>query len=140
MTSDEIARFVNLVRVYSREDVLTRPSPVPAQDGVYGWGFRKLPPVVLADACRQHQGLRLRYAGSSPNRPPRKRRPPSKQTLRDRIRDHYTANAQGSTLRNALGCVVCDRVASHLRSVGSRTRMTLVVGEQGLSAWMAEND
>jgi hypothetical protein len=48
MTSDEIARFVNPVRLYSCEDVLARPSPVPAQDGVYGWWFRELPPLVAA--------------------------------------------------------------------------------------------
>jgi hypothetical protein len=33
--SDEIAGFVNPARVFSRDDVLARPSQVPAQDGVY---------------------------------------------------------------------------------------------------------
>src|SRR5215471_1664578 len=99
MTSDELAGFVDPVRVYSCEDVLTRPSPVPAQDGAYGWWFRKLPPLVGADGCCQHQGLWLLYAGISPNRPPQNGRPPSKQTLRDRIKYHYTDNAEGSTLR-----------------------------------------
>jgi len=118
MTSDEIAGFVDPVRVYSCEDVLTRPSPVPAQDGVYGWWFRKLPPLVMADGCRQHQGLRLLYAGISPNRPPRNGRSPSRQTLRDRIKYHYTGNAEGSTLRKTLGCLLADDLGIELRRVG----------------------
>jgi hypothetical protein len=139
VTSDEIARFVDPVRVYSCEDVLTRPSPVPAQDGVYGWWFRKLPPLVVADGCRQHQGLRLLYAGISPNRPPQGGRPPSKQTLRDRIKYHCTGNAEGSTLRKTLGCLLAEDLGIQLRRVGSGNRMTFVEGEQALSAWMAEN-
>jgi len=48
----ELTRFVDPSRVYSCEEVLARPSPVPAQDGVYGWWFRKLPPLGGAERCR----------------------------------------------------------------------------------------
>jgi len=51
MTSDEIARFVDPTRVYSCEDVLARPSPVPARAGVYGWWFRQARPFVVAKAA-----------------------------------------------------------------------------------------
>jgi len=139
MTSDEIARFVDPARVYSCEDVLARPSPVPAQDGVYGWWFRELPTHVVADGCCQHQSLRLLYAGISPNRPPQNGRSPSKQTLQKRIKYHYTGNAKGSTLRKTLGCLLADQLGIQLRRVGSGNRMTFVEGEQALSAWMAEN-
>jgi len=139
MTSDELAGFVDPVRVYSCEDVLARPSPVPAQDGAYGWWFRKLPPLVGANGCCQHRGLWLLYAGISPNRPPQNGRPPSKQTLRDRIKHHYTGNAEGSTLRKTLGCLLADDLVIQLRRVGSGNRMTFVEGEQALSAWMANN-
>src|SRR5215467_2701817 len=139
MTSDEIVMFVNPERLYSRDDVLARPSPVPVQEGVYGWWFRKLPPLVVADRCRQHQDMRLLYAGISPNRPPQNGRAPSKQDLRDRIRYHYTGNAEGSTLRKTLGCLLADELGIELRQVGSGNRLTFVEGEQALSAWMAEN-
>jgi integrase len=43
--------------------VLARPSPVPAQDGVYGWWFHQVPPLVVADGCRKHEALRLLYVG-----------------------------------------------------------------------------
>jgi len=139
MTADEIVRFVNPARIYSCEEVLARPSPVPAQDGVYGWWFRKLPPLVVADACRLHQGLRLLYVGISPKRPPQNGRAPSKQSLRDRITYHYTGNAEGSTLRKTLGCLLADELGIQLRRVGSGNRMSFAEGEQALSAWMAEN-
>src|SRR5215469_10208034 len=139
MTSDEIAGFADPVRVDSCSDVLSRPSPVPAQDGVYGWWFRKLPPLVVAERCRQHQGMRLLYAGISPNRPPQNGRAPSKQDLRDRIKYHYTGNAEGSTLRKTLGCLLAHELGIQLRRVGSGNRLTFVEGEQALSAWMAEN-
>ena len=139
MTSDQIAEFVSPVRMYSCEEVLAQPSPVPAQDGVYGWWFRTLPPLVVADACRPHQGLRLLYAGISPTRPLKNGRAPSKQDLRGRIRYHYTGNAEGSTLRKTLGCLLAGELGIQLRRVGSGSRMTFVEGEQALSAWMAEN-
>src|SRR5215471_2215505 len=139
MTSDQIAEFVSPVRMYSREEVLAQPSPVPAQDGVYGWWFRKLPPLVAADACRLHQGLRLLYAGISPKRPPQDGRTPSKQNLRGRVRYHYMGNAEGSTLRKTLGCLLAEELGIQLRRVGSGRRKTFADGEQLLSAWMSQN-
>src|SRR5215469_9061780 len=139
MTADEIVRFVNPIRMYSCEEVLAQPSPVPAQDGVYGWWFRELPPLVVADACRLRQGLRLLYVGISPKRPPQNGRIPSKQNLRDRITYHYTGNAEGSTLRKTLGCLLADELGIQLRRVGSGNRMSFAEGEQALSAWMAKN-
>jgi hypothetical protein len=62
----------------------------------------QLPPLVVAEDCCQHQGLKLLYAGISPNRPPQNGRLPSKQHLRARIKYHYTGNAEGSTLRKTL--------------------------------------
>ena len=44
----EISGFLNPRRVYSRQEILARPSPVPAAGGVYGWWFGCLPPPVDA--------------------------------------------------------------------------------------------
>lgn len=139
MAGEEIARFVNPARMFSRQDVLARPSPVPARDGVYGWWFRRLPPLVATGGCCRHQNLTLLYAGISPDRPPRNGRPASKQSLQDRIRYHYTGNAEGSTLRKTLGCLLAGELGIQLRQVGSGKRMTFAEGEQALSVWMAEN-
>lgn len=139
MTLDEIAGFVNPVRLLCGEDVLAQPSPVPAQGGVYGWWFAQLPPLVAANGCCQHGGLRLLYAGISPKAPPKNGRVPSQQNLRERIKYHYTGNAEGSTLRKTLGCLLSAELGIQLRRVGSGRRMTFVQGEQALSAWMNEN-
>jgi hypothetical protein len=139
VVSNQIGAFVHPARMFSRDDVLSRPSPVPSQDGVYGWWFRRLPPLVVASRCCRHQDLRLLYAGISPDRPPRNGRSASRQSLRSRIQYHYTGNAEGSTLRKTLGCLLAEELGIELRRVGSGTRMTFVEGEHALSAWMAEN-
>jgi hypothetical protein len=137
--SAEISAFVNQRRVYSRQQVLARPSPVPAAGGVYGWWFRRLPPLVDARDCRRHGDLVLLYAGISPRRPPRNGSPSSQQTLRQRLRTHYAGNAEGSTLRTTLGCLLAGELSIQLRRVGSGTRKTFAAGEQVLSAWMSDN-
>ena len=137
--SAEISAFLNPQRVYSRQEVLARPSPVPAAGGVYGWWFRCLPPLVDARDCHPHGDLRLLYAGISPRQPPRDGRPSSQQTLRQRLRMHYAGNAEGSTLRKTLGCLLSGELGIQLRRVGSGTRKTFAEGEQVLSAWMADN-
>jgi hypothetical protein len=118
MATDEIGLFVRPARVFSRTEVLSRPSPVPSEGGVYGWWFRRLPPLVVAPNCGQ---------------------PSSKQSLLERIRYHYTGNAEGSTLRKTLGCLLAGELGIELRRVGSGKRMTFVGGEHALSAWMGEN-
>lgn len=139
MVTDAIGMFVDPARVFSRQEVLTNPSPVPAEDGVYGWWFRQLPPLVGASGCCQHQDLMLLYAGISPDQPPANSRGRSMQNIQKRIKYHYTGNAEGSTLRKTLGCLLADELGIQLRRVGAGNRMTFAEGEQALSAWMAEN-
>ncbi|MBM7808307.1 hypothetical protein JOD57_004144 [Geodermatophilus bullaregiensis] len=136
---DAVARFLAPDRVWRREDVLRRPCPIPAVPGVYGWWFDQPPALIDSSNCQTWQGLTLLYTGISPKRPPVNGRPPSKGQLRQRIRTHYSGNAEGSTLRKTLGCLLADELGIQLRRVGSGRRRTLVAGEQVLSAWMAEH-
>ena len=136
---EEASDFLNPERLYSRQEVLARPSPVPAAGGVYGWWFRRLPPQVDGGGYRDHDGLTLLYVGISPRRPPGNGRAPSRQSMRKRLETHYAGNAEGSTLRKTLGCLLADELGIQLRRVGSGRRRTFVAGEQVLSAWMAEN-
>ena len=119
--------------------VLDRPSPVPAASGVYAWFFRGVPPGVPVDCCLIRDGMPLLYVGISPKAPPTNGAPVSQQTLRSRVRYHYRGNAEGSTLRLTLGCLLADVLGIELRRVGSGTRMTFGTGEAALSAWMAAN-
>jgi hypothetical protein len=109
---------------------------VPLLAGVYGWWFDRLPADIDTSGCREYEGYTLLYTGISPRKPPSNGRPLSRQALRSRILTHYTGNAEGSTLRKTLGCLLTDELGIQLRRVGSGTRLTFVTGEQALSAWM----
>jgi hypothetical protein len=64
----------------------------------------------------------------------RQRPAASQQTLRQRIRYHYTGNAAGSTLPLTLGCLLAERLGIQLRRMGSGRRLTFAAGEGKLSA------
>ena len=63
----------------------------------------------------------------------------SSSTLRQRVTYHYRGNAEGSTLRLTLGCLLSDRLGIELRRVGTGKRRTFSNGEQALSEWMQAN-
>jgi hypothetical protein len=117
-------------RTYSRREILARPSPVPDVPGIYGWYFRALPGDIEASRCIEVQGRRLLYVGIAPRAPGH-----SKATLRSRLRNHYRGNAEGSTLRLTLGCLL----GLELRRVGGGTVMTFGPSEMDLSSWMGDN-
>lgn len=81
----------------------------------------------------------LLYIGISPSAPPSNGKLPSKQSLYDRIRHHMQGNAEGSTLRLSLGCILSEQLGIQLRRVGSGKRFTFAAGEPRLSAWLEEN-
>ncbi|GAA3479141.1 GIY-YIG nuclease family protein [Streptomyces yanii] len=113
-------------RLWSAQEVLMRPSPVPAAAGVYGWHFKEAPHADLAVGSLLYVGIAPRHMANRT----------STQNLRKRVRYHYRGNAAGSTLRLTLGCLL----GLELRRVGSGKRMTFGrAGEAALSQWMAEN-
>jgi hypothetical protein len=136
---DLLDGLVRPARLWSLAEVLARPSPVPGRPGVYGWYFKELPLPIDIGQCVTWHGCTLLYGGIAPKAPPANGRPASRQSLRHRIRYHYTGNAAGSTLRLALGCLLAERLGIQLRRVGSGQRLTFAAGEARLSAWMADN-
>jgi hypothetical protein len=140
MSADPLELLINPTRLLSRDEVLSRENPVPAAPGIYGWYFRESPhPEIEAGGCASRDGMPLLYVGIAPKAPPALGTP-SRQTLRSRVRYHYGGNAEGSTLRLTLGCLLAERIGVSLRRVGSGTRLTFTnAGEQKLSDWMAEN-
>jgi hypothetical protein len=128
--SAEVSGFLSPARVFSRDEVLSRPSAVPAASGVYGWWFRGLPALIDTAECRKHGGLALLYVGISPRRPPASGQAASRQDVRHRLWMHYAGNAEGSTLRKTLGCLLAGQLGIQLRRVGSGRRKTFADGEQ----------
>jgi len=138
--SDAVAEsLLEPLALVSRSEALARHSAVPAVPGIYGWYFTEVPPGVPTQGCHSVDDAWLLYVGISPKAPPANGRAASRQNLRTRVRYHYRGNAEGSTLRLTLGCLLAARLGIELRRVGSRTRMTFGAGEQLLSAWMGEH-
>jgi hypothetical protein len=135
---DEVANYL-ATNIHTRAEVLARPSPVPREPGVYGWWFGELPADINVANCKARDGLVLLYAGISPKEPPKNGRGPSKESLQSRIRTHYTGNAEGSTLRRTLGCLLAERLQIELRRYGSGKRLHFGLGEGVLSRWMDTN-
>jgi hypothetical protein len=125
--------------MFSRSNVISSPCPIPAAPGVYGWWFDRVPAGVPVEGCLVRGDRTLLYVGISPKVPPLNGRPPSKQTVKTRVRYHYTGNAEGSTLRLTLGVLLAEELGIELRRVGSGTRHTFSTGEQRLSEWMGEH-
>ena len=126
-------------KLWTRAEVLRKPCPVPREGGVYGWYFDSVPLGIEVENYRTVGKASLLYIGISPKAPPKNGAKPSKQTMRERIRYHYQGNAEGSTLRLSLGCLLSEELDIELRRVGSGKRMTFVEGEEALSQWMANN-
>jgi hypothetical protein len=122
----------------SEEIVGARPSPVPAAPGVYAWYFRQTPGAIDIGGCHIFNGMPMLYVGIAPKAPYADGRR-SKTTLRQRMTYHYNGNAEGSTLRLTLGCLLAEQLGIELRRVGSGKRRTFSAGEALLTSWMAEN-
>ncbi|MEI7657777.1 MAG: hypothetical protein WCK33_06890 [Phycisphaerae bacterium] len=110
----------------------------PSAAGCYAWWFRESPGATPIGQAVTRHGLVLLYVGISPRSRPSDVKP-SKQHLRSRIRYHYRGNAEGSTLRLSLGCLLSEQLGIHLRRVGSGSRLTFNAGEPVLSNWMRQN-
>ena len=123
--------------LYSRSEVLSKPSPVPAVSGIYAWYFCEMPGITPTEGCLVSGTKTLLYVGNSPDKSVK---PNSTQNLRKRITYHYRGNAESSTLRRTLGALLAPRSGFPLRRVGSGKRMTLThAGEKWLDSWMDQN-
>jgi hypothetical protein len=127
-------------RLYTAADIGSRPCPVPARPGVYAFYFDQPPPGIITEGCNRAHQHALLYVGIAPKSPPLNGRAPSKSHLKQRLRTHYFGNAEGSTLRRTLGCLLSAQLGIQLRRVGSGGRYTFTnPGEQLLDDWMGQH-
>ena len=106
---DIIQTITHPQKLWSRAEVLSSPCPVPKKPGIYAWYFKEIPPQVPVHGCHTFQGLTLLYVGISPSGEN------SNRNLAKRIKEHYRANAYGSTLRKSLGCLLSETLDIHLQ-------------------------
>ena len=79
------------------------------------------------EGCVTRDEFTLLYVGISPGRRA------STQNLRRRVRYHFRGNAEGSTLRLTLGCLLESVLNTRLRRVGSGKRLTFGEAEERLT-------
>jgi len=125
-------------KLWAAPDLMSSFASIPKAGGLYGWFFRGLPGVPL-EGTAELDGLRLLYVGISPRKPSAAGRT-SAYTLYNRLSNHFRGNAEGSTLRLTLGCLLTDELKIELRRVRSgKTRTFGPDGEARLSAWIRNN-
>jgi hypothetical protein len=89
-----------------------------------------VPLGVPTKGCHHTLNHKLLYVGIAPKQTCRATTKLSVRTLRDRLDDHFRGNAEGSTLRLTLGCLLSDLLGIQLRRVDSGRRFTFTnVGE-----------
>ena len=109
----------------------------PARPGTYAWYFEAAAvprSVPIAHAHRFRDDWVLLYVGIAPQRPAAGK-PPSRKTLRSRLRYHFRGNARGSTLRLSLGSLLAEVLG--LQAVRADKGLTFGATEQTLSGWLA---
>lgn len=100
--------------------------PPPQAPGIYGWYFDRMPPKVPRKNCVCIDGWRLLYIGIT------------ETDLHSRIlSQHFKGNAEGSTLRLKVGCLLAKKLRLNLQKNGKR--FTFGNGETELSRWIAKH-
>ncbi len=127
---DNYNALLKPAKLWQHEEVIS--GAAPKSSGVYAWYFQNIPAIVPTTNCTMCEGLPLLYIGTAP------KTSVSKDTLHKRLRNHYSSNAYGSTLRLSLGCLLSNELGIQLRRVGE-SRMTFAQGEKRLSEWLAAN-
>src|SRR5262245_16240682 len=131
-SSNYQAHFLG-AQLHAWSDLQADSQRPPRAPGVYGWYFRTAPSAVPCQGCVTRDGFTLLYVGISPGRSV------GAENLRSRIRYHFGGNAEGSTLRLTLGCLLEPVLATVIRRVGSGKRLTFGSAEGRLTEWIAEN-
>lgn len=99
MTADGV---LNPQRLWRRSEVVdVRPSPVPRAAGLYAWYFRQVPGGVDTANCHVIDRMPMLYVGMAPKKSYVDGRC-SETTLHQRVRYHYTGNAEGYAGRSLL--------------------------------------
>lgn len=137
-SNDAIISLLRPNRLWNAAEIVNDFAHVPKAAGVYAWYFDEVPPGVPTSGCHTSpDGQALLYVGIAPKETKTTTKP-STRTLRDRLRDHLVGNAEGSTVRLTLGCLLAEQLGIQLRRVGSGKRHTFTnPGEIVLDGWLA---
>jgi hypothetical protein len=128
----ELEKLLRPSRLLSRAEFLSDPCPVPRTQGIYAWYFDEVPSLIDATGCHTFEGYTLLYVGIGPS----KKAKDDSRNLHARLKEHFALNAEGSTLRLTLGCLLSEQLGIQLQRVGPKRLTFTNLGEQKLDAWM----
>jgi len=110
---------------------------VPKQSGIYAWYFRDIPHNIPIEGCRHYEwqsyDYTLLYVGIAPKEPAKSGK--QGRTLQERIKQHINGNAESSTLRFSLGCLLWEQLGIHL----CRVKPKRFSDEKALTDWICRN-
>ncbi len=135
--SESIQQIVKPRRLWTAVELLAVACPIPKQSGIYGMYFQTVPLNVPTSGCNRFCNATLLYVGISPEKPAAGKQA-STHTLFDRIRFHLRGNAERSTFRFSVGCLVRDLISIQL-CCSEKSRTWGSTGERALSEWIAAN-
>jgi len=138
-----ITKLTNPTKLWSRKEILQKPSPIPTDNGIYAWYFKEIPNLKLfrkyfnidkssfIEDTIKFDNYQLLYIGISPSSPK------SNNNIRNRIRSHMNSNASASTLRLTLGCLLSNELNIQLKQI--RKRFYFGEEESIISNWLEKN-
>ena len=65
----KLKRLTKPAKLYSRQDVFSKPCPVPKERGVYAWFFTDELSIVPSSECIENNNFTLLYVGIAPSKP-----------------------------------------------------------------------
>ncbi len=111
--------------LYAWQDLELNSTLPPRRAGVYAWFFANPPNAVPTSDSMVRDGAYLLYVGIASDK---------RNGLHSRVREHFTSNAAGSTLRMSLGCLLEEKLGTVLVRAG--LRRTFGPRESALTEWI----
>lgn len=125
-------------RLLTCSEIRVKPCPIVSKPGVYAWYFRQVPPRVPTQGCHVFATYTL-FVYWHFSVPATKRRIPARAIGPEANPISRSRECGRVDAASIPGLLVGSELGNELRRVGSGERMTFVMGEQRLSAWMAEH-
>ena len=117
---DELTALIQPTRLWSRAEIVAEPCPFLVRPACMRGSSARFRRTFRLPVVFNETGLTLLYVGISPKKPtPGKK--PSKETIQSRLCDHMgKTNAEGSTIRMTLGCLLSETLGIRLKRPGNR--------------------
>lgn len=122
------SKFYKLEKVFLKSAV----EPVPKEPGIYAFYFSEEITKMTYGCELEYGDYTLLYLGIAPTKYS------SSSNIRKRIRQHYTGNIQGSTLRKTLACLINEEKPLQFRDPQEKRPKLKDNSRKELNRWITE--